>query len=583
MHPMETAAVPRVSTASSRRLPSEPLLAAALLLPAAALYGLFLLWPMAEVVWFSLFHWTGYGPKAFAGLSNYVALWNDVPFHSSGWHSLFWEGAAIVVPSLVGLGLALLLRRSRGHALILSVLFFPSLLPPVVIASIWVLMYSPSIGLLDTVLRDLGLPAVDWLGNPSLALPALYVAWLWGATGVSALILWVALGRIGREWLDIAAVEGAGSLWRLRHVILPGIRRPAALVLVINAALAFEVFDLVFVTTGGGPGYATMMLPMEIYGRAFGGEAGSGAAVATIQLIAGLLLALAASRLFTGGESLDTGERQPMTSRPVPAVLSGLVAAVWLLPFLWLLPLALEPGQGLLINGISFHPDRWNLSNVASVWQQGFGGAMGESLGIAAMVVACTLLVSAPAAFALSRLPGTATLLPGVILLAGLFQPTSALIIPLFSWLRDLGLLGSVWGIVLPEIGRTIPLAVLIVWGFLAQLPKEVLEAAEVDGAGTIRQMVSIALPLTAPALAAVGIWSFVSSWNEYLLPLLVWQDGSNGTVPGLLATFIGRYDTEVGLLAAGTLMATAPSLLVFLLLRHRAASGVATAERSVA
>ncbi len=583
MHPMETAVVPRVSTASSRRLPRGPLLACALLLPAAAVYGLFLLWPMAEVVWLSLFHWTGYGPKAFTGLSNYAALWNDTSFHGSVRHSLAWEGAAIAVPSLLGFGLALLLRRSRGHALILSVLFFPALLSPVVVSSIWVLMYSPATGLLDTVFRGLGIPAVDWLGNPSLALPALFVAWFWGATGVSGLILWVALGRIGREWLDIAAVEGAGPLWRLRHVILPGVRRPAVLVLVINAALAFEVFDLVFVTTGGGPGYATMMLPMEIYGRAFGGQAGSGAAVATIQLIAGLLLALAASRLFSGGESLDTGEPQAIAARPAPTILSGLVAAVWLLPLLWLLPLALEPGQGLLINGISFHPDRWNLANAGAVWQQGFGGAMGESLGIAALVVAGTLLLSAPAAFALSRLPARTALLPGAILLTGLFQPTSALIIPLFSWLRDLGLLGSTWGVVLPEIARSIPLAVLILWAFLAQLPREVLEAAQVDGAGMVRLMVSIALPLTTPALAAVGIWSFVSSWNEYLLPLLVWQDGSAQTVPGLLATFIGRSDTEVGLLAAGTLMATAPSLLVFLLLRHRAASGVAAAERTVA
>jgi raffinose/stachyose/melibiose transport system permease protein len=580
---METAAVPRVSTASSRRLSREPFLALALILPAAALYALFLLWPMVEVVRLSLFRWTGYGPKVFTGLTNYTSLWTDGSIETSIRHSLVWEVAAIAVPSLVGFGLALLLRRSRGHALILSILFFPALLPPVVVASIWVLMYSPATGLVDTLLRDLGLPAVDWLGNPSLALPALFAAWLWGATGVSTLILWVALGRIGREWLDIAAVEGAGALWRLRHVIVPGIRRPAVLVLVINAALAFQVFDLVFVTTGGGPGYATMMLPMEMYGRAFGGQAGSGAAVATIQLIGGLLLALAALGLVFGGESLDTGESQAASTLPVPSVLSGLVAAIWLLPFFWLLPLALEPGQGLLINGVSFHPDRWNLSNLGSVWQQGFGGALGESLGIAALVVVGTLLGSAPAAFALSRLPARKALLPGVILLIGLFQPTIALIIPLFSWLRDLGLLGSVWGVVLPEIARTVPLAVLILWGFLSQLPRDVLEAAEVDGAGIIRQMISIAVPLTTPALAAVGIWSFVSSWNEYLLPLLVWQDGSNGTVPGLLATFIGRYDTEVGLLAAGTLMATAPSLLVFLLLRHRAASGIEAAERSVA
>jgi raffinose/stachyose/melibiose transport system permease protein len=577
---METAAVPRVSTASSSRLSGRFLVAAALILPATVVYALFLLWPLAQVVWSSLFDWSGYGPRVFAGLSNYGLLWSDASFHTSLGHSVLWEAAAIAVPTTLGLGIALLVRRSRAHALTLSVFFFPALLPPVVTASTWVLMYSPVTGLIDTVLRTAGLPAVDWLGNPSLALPSLFVAWLWGATGISALLFWVAVGRIGREWLDLAAIEGATPLWRLRHVILPGIRRPAVIVLVINAALAAQVFDLVFVTTGGGPGYATMMLPMEIYGRAFGGQAGTGAAVGTIQIGLGLLLALAASRLFHGGESLDTGEHSILKPGLVPSVLSFFLAAVWLMPLVWLLPLALEPGQSLLIAGIAFHPDRWNLSNAQAVWRQGLGGAAGESFLIAGMVVAGTLLLSAPAAFALSRLRARWAFPPALLLVAGLFQPTSALIIPLFFWLRDLGLLQSLWGIVLPEVGRSIPLAVLILWGFLSQLPREVLEAAEVDGAGPIRQMVSIALPLTAPALAAVGVWSFVSSWNEYLLPLLVSQDGEIQTVPGLLATFIGRYDTEVGLLAAGTLLSIAPSLLIFLLLRGRAASGLSAAER---
>jgi raffinose/stachyose/melibiose transport system permease protein len=583
MHRTETAAVPRVSTASSSRVGGKQILASALLLPAGAIYALFLLWPMVEVVRLSLFRWTGYGPATFAGLSNYAALWSDTPFHASVWHSIIWEVAAIAVPSVLGLAFASLLRHSRGHALLLSVIFFPALLPPVAVAATWVLMYSPATGLLDTVLRTAGLPAVDWIGNPSLALPALFVAWLWSTAGLSTLILWVALGRIGGEWTDIAAIEGATPLWRFRHIILPGIRRPAVLVMVINAALAFGVFDLVFITTGGGPGYATMMLPMEIYGRAFGGQAGSGAAVATIQIAGGLVLALAASVLFHRGESLDTGESPATRLRSGSTVISMLLGGIWLLPLLWLLPLALEPGQSLLINGISFHPARWNVSNAAAVWQQGMGGAMGESLTIAALVVSGTLLLSTPAAYALSRLSPRQAMLPAALLLTGLFQPTSALIIPLFSWLRDLGLLGSIWGIVLPEIGRTIPLAVLIVWGFLAQLPRDVFEAAEVDGAGPIRQLLSVAAPLIAPALAAVGIWSFVSSWNEYLLPLLVAQDGSIGTVPGLLATFVGRYDTEVGLLAAGTLLSMAPSLLIFLLLRQRAASGVTAAEQRLA
>src|SRR4029077_3114091 len=111
-----------------------------------------------------------------------------------------------------------------------------------------------------------------WLGDPGLALKALFVAWAWASVGIGSLILSAGLRTIGREYLDVARLEGGGPLWRLCHVTLPGMRRSIAVALLVNVALAAQVFDLVFVTTGGGPGNATMILPLDMYGRAFGGR-----------------------------------------------------------------------------------------------------------------------------------------------------------------------------------------------------------------------------------------------------------------------------------------------------------------------
>jgi raffinose/stachyose/melibiose transport system permease protein len=94
--------------------------------------------------------------------------------------------------------------------------------------------------------------------------------------------------------------------------------------------------------------------------------------------------------------------------------------------------------------------------------------------------------------------------------------------------------------------------------------------------------MVSIALPLARPALYVAAIWAFVASWNEYLLPTVVSQDGSLQTVPTLLATFIGKYDTQFGLLAAGSLMAMLPTVVIYLTLRRSASRGLTGAEESV-
>jgi ABC-type glycerol-3-phosphate transport system permease component len=124
------------------------------------------------------------------------------------------------------------------------------------------------------------------------------------------------------------------------------------------------------------------------------------------------------------------------------------------------------------------------------------------------------------------------------------------------------------------------PFAVLVLWAFLTQLPPGVLEAAEVDGATPLRQMLHVALPLARPALVVVGVWAFVTSWNEYLLPTLVSQDGSLQTVPTLLASFIGHYDTQYGPLAAGSLMAAFPALALYLVGRRPAGTGLARAVR---
>jgi raffinose/stachyose/melibiose transport system permease protein len=218
----------------------------------------------------------------------------------------------MVCCTALGLGLALL--ASRSGAFFLSAVFLPVLLPATVVAAVAVIVYSPVQGF-DAIVRrvGLGILARSWLGDSHLALGALFVAWLWSAAGVGTLLFWSGLQAIGREYFELARLEGAG-VWRcFRHVTLPGLRRTVIVVALINAALASQVFDLIFVTTGGGPGYATMLLPLDAYGRAFGDRAqvGQGAAAASFQIALSLALGLIAFTLFRRtGDTFDAGERQ---------------------------------------------------------------------------------------------------------------------------------------------------------------------------------------------------------------------------------------------------------------------------------
>jgi raffinose/stachyose/melibiose transport system permease protein len=555
--------------------------------PALALYALFVLWPLIQVGWIALQRWNGYGPQVFIGLANFADLAGDAVFRTGLAHSLLWEAGAIVLVTAAGLGLALLIRAGRPGPAPTAALFFPALLPPAVVAAVWTLVYTPISGLLNTALRAVGLGTLqgDWLGDPHLALPALFAAWAWASLGIGTLIFCAGLGSIGREYIEVALVEGAGPLWRFRHVLLPGLRRSGLVAVLINAALAGQVFDLIYVTTGGGPGYATMILPIDMYGRAFGGATGQGAAVAVTQVLLGLVLVVLAAVVVRGPAEGLAGEE----GEPAPTYRAGRWAAIGLLalalivllaPLAWLLVVALGGGGVTIGSTAGWDPRTWAWDSFGSAWNAGLGGAVETSVLLAAGAVTLTAMLAVPAAFALAR-AGTRLRLAALALLAiGLFQPTPVLIIPLFSLLRNLGLLDSAWGVLLPEVARSLPFAVLLLVAFLRQLPAHVLEAAEVDGASPGQQMLHIALPLVRPALIAAAVWAFVTSWNEYLLPTIVSQDGSLSPVPALLAGFIGRYNTQYAVLAAGSLIALAPPLVLYLVLRRPAAVALRSAGR---
>ncbi|MGH2347387.1 MAG: carbohydrate ABC transporter permease, partial [Chloroflexota bacterium] len=181
---MTTIRLPIRSATSAQRLA-----AVAYLGPAAAVYGLFVLWPLLRVLLLSFERWDGYGPSSFIGLANYGALWSDPGFDTELRHSLLWFAVTLVVPVLLGLGLTLLAARAPTwpSGICRALLLVPLLLPSAVIAVTWKLIYTPLHGMLNTVLGAVGLGAweQDWLGDPNLALGSLLVPAVWASYGLS--------------------------------------------------------------------------------------------------------------------------------------------------------------------------------------------------------------------------------------------------------------------------------------------------------------------------------------------------------------------------------------------------------------
>ncbi|MGH2411115.1 MAG: carbohydrate ABC transporter permease, partial [Chloroflexota bacterium] len=184
-------------------------------LPAAALYGLFVLWPLARLIILSLQRWDGYTAPVFVGPRNYSSLGADPGFAQEVQHTVLWLAVTLTIPVGLGLVLALLLRLAppAWRAVLRSLLLVPLLLPTVLIAVAWRLFYNPLSGPLTGMLQDLRLTGLagDWLGDPGLALRSLLVVACWASFGLSMLICEAALGGISPDVVAAALIDGAGA------------------------------------------------------------------------------------------------------------------------------------------------------------------------------------------------------------------------------------------------------------------------------------------------------------------------------------------------------------------------------------
>ncbi len=246
-------------------------------------------------------------------------------------------------------------------------------------------------------------------------------------------------------------------------------------------------------------------------------------------------------------------------------------------PLLFLLSTSLKTPRQLQSGDASFVPDSLTWSNFPdAVAKANLVQAAGNSLYVAVLTTVIVTLLSLPAAYALARfktrLRGLAT---GWILLSQVF-PFILIVIPVFLVLKQIGLVNNPLGLVLVYTVWCMPFALWMLRGYVAAIPVELEEAGAIDGAGKLRVLRSIVLPLLAPGLVATSLFTFISSWNEFFFALVLIQDQGLQTLPLTLARFVGAEgQVQLGQLAAASLLATVPSLVFFLFIQRRLTSGL--------
>jgi raffinose/stachyose/melibiose transport system permease protein len=244
------------------------------LLPAVLLYGVVFALPMLLCVPLSLTNWNGITRTVYVGLSNFEAVFTSLQFYAALRHNVIILVALFLLANTVALGLALLIERQpAGHQVYRTLIFLPAVVSFLATGFIWDVLLDPIIGVVNPLLKTLGLGFLqhEWLASPRLALPTVILVswWQWG--GVPMAVYTAGLRAIPDELLDAAEVDGAAGLVRFRYVVLPLLRPAVVVTTVLTFVTAFQTFAVVYVLEGveGAPIGRTDVISTFIY-RSFG-------------------------------------------------------------------------------------------------------------------------------------------------------------------------------------------------------------------------------------------------------------------------------------------------------------------------
>jgi multiple sugar transport system permease protein len=546
------------------------------------------------------------------------------------WHTVLWVVLVVGVTVLVSLPLAQLLdKRFAGRRLVRLALLLPWAASLVMTATVWRYIYEGAYGPLNRVLMDLGLldQPVEWYKDTRFAFWALIVIGIVVSVPFTTYVFLAGLQTIPGELHEAARIDGAGPWQAWRRVTLPLLRPSLLVAVVLNTIYVFNSFPIIWIITGKIPGYDTDTAITFMYKVAFGPgpqlDAGEAAALAVLnvlfllvvvtvylrnvtwdetevsvateregilgrlarpvgRLLRGTAAALrpagraAAPALGTAGRAIGAAWR-PL--RPAGLTAAGvLVALFFLAPYAVMLLGALRSDQDLFSVPARYLPARWEWSNLVDVWSQvPLLAYLRATLVIAGVTTLIVLVVALPAAWfaARHRFRGR-NLFLYLILATQMFAPV-ALVVGLYreytlvdTVMANLGLglraTYSYWAIILVYSAFNLAFAVWILSGYFRSIPREIEEAALIDGLGRLRVLLRVVLPLAKPGVVTALIFTFIQVWNEFVVALTLFNDPGRDrqTLTVGIQQFVGLYETRYQYLFVASLIGIVPVLVLF-------------------
>ncbi|MFC0471766.1 carbohydrate ABC transporter permease [Halalkalibacter kiskunsagensis] len=249
----------------------ESIAAYLFLAPFLTVYGLFMIYPIIKGITISLNDWQFGVEPTFVGLDNYLTMIQDSYFWEALWNTIYF--VLISTPALIILGLMMALivnSRLKGTTFLRSAFFLPFILSISVMASVWVFIFQPYTGLLNTILHNIGISQeIFWLNDENLGWVSILIATVWWTVGFNMILFLAGLQEISQEYYEAAKIDGAGPVRSFFAITLPCLKNVILLIVVLQTINSFKLFGQPYLMTGGGPGSSTRPLVQYIYEKAF--------------------------------------------------------------------------------------------------------------------------------------------------------------------------------------------------------------------------------------------------------------------------------------------------------------------------
>jgi multiple sugar transport system permease protein len=252
------------------------------------------------------------------------------------------------------------------------------------------------------------------------------------------------------------------------------------------------------------------------------------------------------------------------------------VVVVSLVPVIWIISLSFK--DPATIGDGNFFPSKWSTANYSGIFKQGiFTDALRNSIGIALISTVIAVIIASFAAYAIARLefPGKRLILAASLGIA--MFPVISLVGPLYNLWREIGLYDTWPGLILPYMTFALPLSIYTLWAFFREIPWELEQAAQVDGATPFQAFTRVIAPLAAPGIFTTAILVFIFCWNDFVFATSLTSTTAAETVPAAIATFPGQsqFTEPIGSIAAAAVIVTVPMVIIVLLFQRRIVAGL--------